>query len=85
MMAAAAAGAGRVLVTRRLPTPVLDKLRGAALDLVYHDSDEPMPREALQEAAKGGLAGIYCLLSDSIDADIIKAAGGLRCAEFPCT
>ena len=75
-MAAATVTTGRVLVTRRLPASALAKLQG--LELVYHDDDEPMPAEEVLKAAEGGLDGIYCLLSDSISAEVVKAAGELR-------
>jgi len=73
----AASTVARVLVTRRLPGCALSKLKAAspAIELIYHDDDEPMPRDDILSKASGGLDAIYCLLSDSVDKAVIDAAG----------
>ena len=70
----------RVLVTRRLPAPLLASLYSRANTQVQmHDSDEPMPRGELLASLRGA-SGVLCLLSDSLDAEALAAAGGsLRC------
>ena len=73
----AASAAARVIVTRRLPSSALSKLQNAspALDIVYHDDDEPMTRDELLSKASSGVDGFYCLLSVSIDKSVLVAAG----------
>jgi glyoxylate/hydroxypyruvate reductase len=75
-VAAATTTAWRVVVTRRIPEAGMALLRGATppLDLVVHDSDDPMPRDVLLAALPGADA-ILCVLTDSIDFDALSAAG----------
>ncbi len=62
-----------VLITRRIPTPLVDRIE-AESTVRYWDSDDTMPRrELLAQAA--GVAGIYCLITDRIDAEVLDAAG----------
>ena len=70
----------RVLVTRRLPATVekaLFALRDSkGLQLIYHNSEEPIARSRILEVARdGGLSGMYCLLTDQIDSEVIDACG----------
>ena len=61
-----------VLVTRRLPSLVLDKLRAAGTVDLYA-GDEPISRGEL----RGRLAdkdALVCLLTDRIDGSILEAA-----------
>ena len=76
-----AACSARLLITRRLPACALSKLKAAspAIELIYHDDDEPMPRDELMSQVSSGVDGIYCLLSDSIDKAVIDAAGMCVC------
>jgi glyoxylate reductase len=66
-----------VLVTRRLPAPVLRRL-AEACELDVWDGDGAIPRaELLARAA--GRAGMVALLTDRVDAELLDAAGpGLR-------
>jgi glyoxylate reductase len=66
-----------VLVTRRVPQPVLDRL-GEACDLDLWEEDRAMPRaELLARAA--GLSGMVAMLTDRIDGELLDAAGpGLK-------
>ena len=66
-----------VLVTRRLPAPVLERL-AAACDLDLWADGEVMPRRELL-ARVAGKAGLLPLLTDRVDAELLDAAGpGLR-------
>jgi lactate dehydrogenase-like 2-hydroxyacid dehydrogenase len=66
-----------VLVTRRVPQPVLDRMAAVA-SLRLWEADLPMPHaEIVGQIA--GCAGLYCLLTDPIDEAVLDAAGpGLR-------
>lgn len=74
----------RILVTRRLPTAALVRLRawasdaGPAAEVAVWESDDPIPRDEFL-ARVGGANGLVCLLTDQVDAELFKAAGpGLR-------
>ena len=69
---------GRVLVTRRLPDGGLDPLAGHELVGPNADDAPFTPDELRAQAAE--VDGIVCVLTDRIDADLLKAgaAGRLR-------
>ncbi len=66
-----------VVVTRQLPptaiSPILEKCNAR-----YWDSEEPIERGTLLEWVQGA-DGLYCLLTDTVDDELLDAAGpGLR-------
>ena len=66
-----------VVVTRQLPqaaiAPILEKCNAR-----YWDSEEPIDRNTLLEWVEG-TDGLYCLLTETIDDELLDAAGpGLR-------
>lgn len=63
-----------VVVTRRVPQPILDQMAEAAT-LRLWEEDRPIPRETLLGWLPG-CAGLYCLLTDRIDGELLDAAGG---------
>jgi glyoxylate reductase len=66
----------RVLVTRRLPGPALDRLR-AAHDVDVWEGDLPPGRATLLELVAGA-DGLLCLLTEQVDAELLDAAPGLK-------
>ena len=65
-----------VLVTRRIPSAVLDRLaEHGAIDL--YDGDAVIGRDELKRRLAGCRA-LMCLLTDRIDAEILDAAPSLR-------
>ncbi len=63
----------RVFVTRRVPEPVRAELeRSFALDV--HDEELPPAREELL-ARSAGCDGLLTMLTDSVDAELLDAAG----------
>ena len=66
----------RVYVTRELPGDALDRLRSEVELEVWHEQ-EPPPYERLVEAAHH-IDGLLCLLTDTIDADLLAVAPRLR-------
>lgn len=62
-----------VAVTRRVPAPALDYLR-EHYDVRLWDSDDAIPRATLLEWVQGS-QGLYCLLTEKIDAELLDAAG----------
>lgn len=63
----------RVVVTRRVPEQVLDRMAAEA-DLRVWEGPLPIPRDTLI-AWLPGCDGLYCLLTDPIDGSVLDAAG----------
>ncbi len=66
----------RVLVTRRLPGPALDRLR-AAHDVDVWEGDLPPDRGTLLELVAAA-DGLLCLLTEQVDGELLDAAPGLQ-------
>lgn len=64
----------RVLITRRVPPPAVQRLRAAGVQVEELPSDAPPPRALLLEKV-AGCAGAITLLSDRVDAEFLRAAG----------
>lgn len=66
-----------VVVTRQLPPAALNPILERC-DARYWDSEEPIERGTLLEWVQGA-DGLYCLLTDTVDDELLDAAGpGLR-------
>jgi len=63
----------RVLVTRNLPGTALETLK-ARVEVVANEEDRTLTREELLTLC-AGMDGILCLLTDTIDAAVMEAAG----------
>jgi len=63
----------KVVVTRRVPRAGLERVREVC-DVRLWDSDEPIPRATLLDWVKG-IDGLYCLLTERIDDELLDAAG----------
>lgn len=63
----------KVYVTRKIPSGALDLLRNEC-DIIQWKSDEPVPRQELLNNVSG-IDALFCLLTDKIDATIIKSSG----------
>lgn len=67
----------KVLITRRINQTALAPIQ-ATCDIQQWDSDDAIPRATLLEWI-AGMDGLYCLITDRIDAAVLDAAGpGLR-------
>ncbi|CEH14578.1 Glyoxylate/hydroxypyruvate reductase (D-isomer-specific 2-hydroxy acid dehydrogenase superfamily) [Ceraceosorus bombacis] len=66
----------KVVLTRPLPTCILDEARAAgAIDLtVWKDADRPADREWLLRSAEGADA-VLVMMSDKVDAELLDRAG----------
>ncbi|XP_055434528.1 glyoxylate reductase/hydroxypyruvate reductase isoform X1 [Bubalus kerabau] len=65
----------KVFITRRIPPEGSAALaRAADCEVEQWDSDEPIPREDLEQRMAGA-HGLLCLLSDRIDKKLLDAAG----------
>lgn len=63
----------KVLVTRRIPQAAFERVQ-AACEVRHWDSDEAIPRATLLEWIQG-MDGLYCLITERIDAEVLDAAG----------
>jgi lactate dehydrogenase-like 2-hydroxyacid dehydrogenase len=66
----------KAIVTRRPPGPALATIEQAA-DVWVWDENLPIPRRELL-ARVGTTAGLYCMLTDTIDEELLRAAPELR-------
>jgi len=66
-----------VAVSRRIPAPGIEPLVAAGLDVRYRDVDAACPPDELA-ALVAPAAGLFCLLSERIDAGLLDAAPNLR-------
>src|SRR5438045_723580 len=63
-----------VFVTRQIPQPGLALLQREAAAFEINAGDHPLSKNELKAAVKGR-DGIICLLTDTIDAEVLDAAG----------
>ncbi|MBW8350174.1 D-glycerate dehydrogenase [Bacillus sp. IITD106] len=66
-----------VYITRRLPSEVIEAINQHCKVLMWNEEDVPVPREELVEKIKV-VDGLFCLLTETIDEDILKHARKLK-------
>jgi len=66
-----------VAVSRQIPAPGIGPLQEAGFEVRYRDVDAPCPPAELA-ALVGPAAGLFCLLSERVDAELLDAAPNLR-------
>ncbi|KAG8454963.1 hypothetical protein GDO86_001254 [Hymenochirus boettgeri] len=65
----------KVYITRRIPLDGLKVLQqSGSCEIEQWDSDDPVPRSELLKKVSG-IHGLYCLLTEKIDKDVLNAAG----------
>lgn len=65
----------KVFVTRRIPQDGLRTLTESGIcNVEQWDCDEPVPKEELLKGVAGA-QGLYCMLTDKIDSEVLQAAG----------
>jgi glyoxylate reductase len=69
--------ANRVYITRPIAEEAVAMLRDVAEVSVWPDPDLPPPYEVLLREA-GGIDGLVCLLTDRIDAELLRAGARLK-------
>lgn len=68
----------RVYLTRDIPQGGIDRLETVAETEIWKE-DVPPPQDVLVEAlADLDVHGLYCNVTDTIDADVMDASSGLR-------
>lgn len=63
----------KIFVTRNVPEDGINYLRNKS-EVTQWESDDAVPREELKKKVKG-VDGLFCLLTDKIDAEILDCAG----------
>ena len=63
-----------VFVSRNVPVSGIELLKSANINITQWKHDEVVPREVLLERAKG-IDGLFCLLTDKVDKELLDAAG----------
>ncbi|XP_063311398.1 glyoxylate reductase/hydroxypyruvate reductase-like [Pelobates fuscus] len=65
----------KVYITRRIPPDGLTILKqSGSCEIEQWDSDDPVPRSELLKKVSG-IQGLYCLLTEKIDKELLDAAG----------
>lgn len=67
----------KIFITRNIPQPALDRL-AEVFDISIHANDKAIGRQQLMEAVKD-MDALLCLLTDSIDKELLEAAPRLIC------
>ncbi len=64
----------KVLLTRKIPQPAIDYMLKNEIDLEINEEDRVLTHSEIKERVKGK-DGLICLLTDTIDGEIMDAAG----------
>ncbi|WP_377887601.1 2-hydroxyacid dehydrogenase [Alkalihalobacillus sp. R86527] len=67
----------RIYVTRKLPNQIVERLSESCEVRMWEEDDKPVPREVLEEEIKE-VDGLYCLLTEQIDASLLEGADKLK-------
>ncbi|MFB3785178.1 MAG: 2-hydroxyacid dehydrogenase [bacterium] len=67
----------RIYQTRPLPAGVVEKLRAASLEVDVYPEDRVIPRDLLLREVESR-DGLLCILTDTIDKEVLDRAGRLR-------
>ena len=67
----------KVFVSQRIYPEGLEILERAGLEVDLNDDTKPLPKKQLIERAKGA-DGLLCLLTDTVDAEVLKGAPDLK-------
>jgi glyoxylate reductase len=67
----------KIFITRNIPQSALDRL-AEVFDISIHANDKAIGRQQLMEAVKD-MDALLCLLTDSIDKELLEAAPRLKC------
>ncbi|CAD5123489.1 unnamed protein product [Dimorphilus gyrociliatus] len=67
-------GKSKIYITRQIPSEALEKLKDECIIAQWKEAESTVPRNELLQNVKG-IHGLYCLLTDKIDKEVIGAAG----------
>jgi glyoxylate reductase len=67
----------KIYITRKLPDLIVDKLKEVCEVRMWEKAEEPVPREIFEKEIQE-VEGLYCLLTESIDRDLLNLAHRLK-------
>jgi glyoxylate reductase len=67
----------KIYITRKLPEPVVIRLSEICEVKMWDKEEEPVPRSILEKEIQE-VDGLYCLLTESIDRDLLHLGTRLR-------
>ncbi|MED3575313.1 2-hydroxyacid dehydrogenase [Cytobacillus praedii] len=67
----------KIYITRKIPVPIIKHLEKSCDVSVWEHEDTPVPRDVLEEKM-GEIDGLFCLLTETIDEEILSKATKLK-------
>jgi glyoxylate reductase len=67
----------KVYITRRIPETVLEKISEVCEVTMWEQEDTPVPLDVLEREIHG-VDGLFCLLTETIDEDLLEKASNLK-------
>ncbi|MBP3950233.1 2-hydroxyacid dehydrogenase [Bacillus suaedae] len=67
----------KIYITRKLPASVVCQLEEICEVRMWHEEEKPVPREILEQEIMN-VEGILCMLTETIDADLLEKAKKLK-------
>jgi glyoxylate reductase len=67
----------KVYITRRIPETVLEKISEVCEITMWEQEDTPVPLDVLEREIQS-VDGLFCLLTETIDEDLLEKAGNLK-------
>ncbi len=66
-----------IFITRKISTEIVNKIEKVCNVEMWEEKDTPVPREVLEEKISY-IDGLYCLLTESIDEELLNKANNLK-------
>jgi glyoxylate reductase len=67
----------KVYITRKIPDEIVEKIKQSCDVRMWEDMDKPVPRDMLEKEITD-VDGLFCLLTESIDRDLLEKATQLK-------
>lgn len=67
----------KVYITRKIPSQILGKIKDSFDVTMWNEEETPVPREELERQIQT-VDGLYCLLTESIDRELLEMAPNLK-------
>ncbi|MED3550386.1 D-glycerate dehydrogenase [Cytobacillus praedii] len=67
----------KIYISRKIPVPIIKHLEKSCDVSVWEHEDTPVPRDVLEEKM-GEIDGLFCLLTETIDEEILSKATKLK-------
>ncbi|NSL51925.1 2-hydroxyacid dehydrogenase [Calidifontibacillus erzurumensis] len=67
----------KVLITRKIPQEIVEKISSVCDVDMWNEEEVPIPREVLEQKIVD-VEGLFCLITEKIDADLLKKAKNLK-------